>query len=149
MPNKKIKVSEATVGQLRKGTMAGNLAKAKNATKQQREALVRFYGAKRVNDAIAKATTPSPGPGGRMAAKPKGGPGAKNASMKPKASATKTNTVRVGNKIVNKPVNKPLIDLPAKMRSAQSKSTANAAATKALLDKQKKAAQARRDGMKY
>ena len=77
MPNKKIKVSEATVGQLRKGTMEGNLAKAKNATKQQREALIRFYGAKRVNDAIAKATRPSPGPGGRMPAKPKGGPGAK------------------------------------------------------------------------
>ena len=144
MPKKKIKVSEATVGQLRKGTMEGNLAKAKNATKQQREALIRFYGAKRVNDAIAKATRPSPGPGGRMPAKPKGGPGAKISGAKPKASAVKTNTVVGGRR-----VNKPLIDLPAKMRGAQSKLTAKEAATKALLDKQKKAAQARRDGMKY
>ena len=47
----KIKVSEKTVAQLRKGTMAGNLAKAKNASPEMREALVRFYGAKRVNAA--------------------------------------------------------------------------------------------------
>ena len=143
MPNKKIKVSEATVGQLRKGTMAGNLAKAKNATKQQREALIRFYGAKRVNDAIAKATTPSPGPGGRMPAKPKGGPGAKISGAKPKASAAKTNTVVGGRR-----VNKPLIDLPKMAGSAQAKMTAQARANAALLAKQKKAAQARRDGMK-
>ena len=79
MPNKKIKVSEATVAKLRKGTMAGNLAKAKGASPEMREALMRFYGAKRVNAAISKATTPSPGPGGRVAAKPRGGPGAKMA----------------------------------------------------------------------
>ena len=46
-----IKVSAKTVAQLRKGTMAGNLAKAKNASPEMREALVRFYGAKRVNAA--------------------------------------------------------------------------------------------------
>jgi hypothetical protein len=52
--NKKIKVSEATVAKLRKGTMAGNLAKAKGASPEMKEALVRFYGAKRVNAAIGK-----------------------------------------------------------------------------------------------
>lgn len=49
--NKNIKVSEKTVSMLRKGTMAGNLAKAKGASPELREALVRFYGAKRVNAA--------------------------------------------------------------------------------------------------
>jgi hypothetical protein len=52
----KIKVSEATVQKLRKGTMAGNLAKAKGASPELKEALIRFYGTKRVNDAISKAT---------------------------------------------------------------------------------------------
>jgi hypothetical protein len=48
---KKIKVSEKTVQELRKGTMAGNLAKAKNASPEMKEALIRFYGAKRVAQA--------------------------------------------------------------------------------------------------
>lgn len=54
MAMKKTKVSEKTVAQLRKGTMAGNLAKAKGASPEMREALVRFYGAKRVNAAVGK-----------------------------------------------------------------------------------------------
>jgi len=48
---KKIKVSEKTVQELRKGTMAGNLAKAKNASPEMKEALIRFYGTKRVAQA--------------------------------------------------------------------------------------------------
>ena len=48
---KKIKVSEKTVQELRKGTMAGNLAKAKNASPEMKEALIRFYGLKRVSEA--------------------------------------------------------------------------------------------------
>jgi len=55
MAVKKIKVSEKTVAQLRKGTMAGNLAKAKGASPEMREALTRFYGASRVNAAIGKS----------------------------------------------------------------------------------------------
>lgn len=42
---------------LRKGTMAGNLAKAKGASPELREALVRFYGEKRVNAAGGSAAT--------------------------------------------------------------------------------------------
>ena len=114
MPNKKIKVSEATVAKLRKGTMAGNLAKAKGASPEMREALMRFYGAKRVNAAIGKTGpgsitkpkpfTPKPNDrenrkapviatgegGGRkgtgVTLKPSGGPGAKN--VRPKASSS-------------------------------------------------------------
>jgi hypothetical protein len=55
MAMKKVKVSEKTVAQLRKGTMAGNLAKAKGASPEMREALTRFYGASRVNAAIGKS----------------------------------------------------------------------------------------------
>ena len=131
--SKKIKVSEATVAKLRKGTMAGNLAKAKNASPELREALVRFYGAKRVNAAIGKATTPSSGPGGRMPSKPRGGPGARMTSTtKPKATAAKG----TGNM---KRVNEPLIDLPKALGSSQAKMTAKAEANKALLEKNKKA----------
>ena len=61
----KTKVSEKTVAQLRKGTMAGNLAKAKGASPEMREALVRFYGAKRVNAAVGKT-----GPGSTGKPKP-------------------------------------------------------------------------------
>jgi hypothetical protein len=110
MPNKKIKVSEATVAKLRKGTMAGNLAKAKGASPEMREALTRFYGSSRVNAAIGKSgpgsigkpkpLTPKPNDrenrkppvvatgegGGRKGSgvtlKPSGGPGAKS-RMKP------------------------------------------------------------------
>jgi hypothetical protein len=55
MAVKKMKVSEKTVAQLRKGTMAGNLAKAKGASPEMKEALTRFYGASRVNAAIGKS----------------------------------------------------------------------------------------------
>jgi len=51
----KTKVSAKTVAQLRKGTMAGNLAKAKGASPEMKEALTRFYGASRVNAAIGKS----------------------------------------------------------------------------------------------
>lgn len=102
-PVGKIKVSEATVNKLRKGTMAGNLAKAKGASPEMKEALIRFYGAKRVAAAIGKTgpgsvkkpkpftssanqkedrktmTSPKPtgGPGSKMPKAPRGGPGAK------------------------------------------------------------------------
>ena len=97
----KIKVSEKTVAQLRKGTMAGNLAKAKNASPEMREALVRFYGAKRVAAAggnkvstgsattrenLAKSpVTPNQREGRKTmtSPKPSGGPGAKKATMTP------------------------------------------------------------------
>ena len=94
----KIKVSEKTVAQLRKGTMAGNLAKAKGASPEMREALLRFYGAKRVTAAIGKSGPGSTGkpkpftpkPNDRegrkpalMSPKPSGGPGAKNVRPKP------------------------------------------------------------------
>ena len=101
MAMKKIKVSEKTVAQLRKGTMAGNLAKAKNASPEMREALVRFYGAKRVNAAggnkvntgsatvrenLAKSpVTPNQREGRKSVptVKPSGGPGAKKTTMTP------------------------------------------------------------------
>lgn len=116
MAGKKIKVSEATVAKLRKGTMTSNLAKAKNASPEMREALVRFYGAKRVNAAAGKATaTPvsrASGPGGRMPSKPKGGPGAKSRTSTP--SSPKGNKVTVeynGKKVTadygTKPITKP------------------------------------------
>jgi hypothetical protein len=99
--NKKIKVSEATVAKLRKGTMAGNLAKAKNASPEMREALIRFYGAKRVNAAggnkvgsgsatVRENLTKSPvtpnqreGRTSVPTVKPSGGPGAKKVTMTP------------------------------------------------------------------
>jgi hypothetical protein len=97
----KIKVSEKTVAQLRKGTMAGNLAKAKNASPEMREALVRFYGAKRVAAAggnkvntgsatvrenlVKSPVTPNQREGRKTMTSPKptGGPGAKKATMTP------------------------------------------------------------------
>jgi hypothetical protein len=158
--NKKIKVSEATVAKLRKGTMAGNLAKAKNASPEMKEALVRFYGAKRVNAAAGKATATSTskasGPGGRMPSKPAGGPGAKaKTSMKSTAkskssfapSGSKSTPVERGyEKVYNKVTSqgsKPFVDVPKKLGDAQAKMTAKAAANKALLEKNKKARMAK------
>jgi hypothetical protein len=89
-----IKVSAKTVAQLRKGTMAGNLAKAKNASPEMKEALVRFYGAKRVNAAGGAATskasvkTPSAKQTGGMTVKSKSAPSAATRMDKPKAKAT-------------------------------------------------------------
>jgi hypothetical protein len=94
-----IKVSAKTVAQLRKGTMAGNLAKAKNASPEMREALVRFYGAKRVNAAggnkvnggsstvrenLVKTTGNANDREGRKSVptvKPSGGPGSKKVTV--------------------------------------------------------------------
>lgn len=169
--NKKIKVSEATVAKLRKGTMAGNLAKAKGASPEMREALTRFYGASRVNAAIGKSgpgsvkkpapftpsgntredrkptssPKPSGGPGAKMPKRPAGGPGAKMTARDGRPGAMKT-TTRPSGTIAGaakgsgntKRVNKPLIDLPAKLGSAQSKLDKKAAATQALLEKNKK-----------
>ena len=114
--NKKIKVSEATVAKLRKGTMAGNLAKAKNASPELREALVRFYGAKRVHAAAGKAN-PTPvskasGPGSRMVSKTKGGPGAKSRISTPSAPKGDKVSVEYNGKRVTvdygtKPITKP------------------------------------------
>jgi hypothetical protein len=176
----KIKVSEKTVAQLRKGTMAGNLAKAKNASPEMREALVRFYGAKRVAAAggnkvnTGSATTrenlakspvtpnqregrktmtspkPSGGPGSKKVtvAPPKGGPGSKGRTPAPmpkggpgsKTSTTpkpKTTTAKgTGN---TKRVNKPLFDVTKIGGNSQSKLNTKAAATQALLEKNKKA----------
>jgi len=93
----KIKVSEATVAKLRKGTMAGNLAKAKGASPEMKEALIRFYGEKRVNAAIGKTgpgSTQKPKPSVSRpnqredrksvpTVKPTGGPGAKPVKTSP------------------------------------------------------------------
>jgi len=94
----KIKVSEATVQKLRKGTMAGNLAKAKGASPEMREALIRFYGVKRVTAAIGKTGpgsvkkpapfTPKPNTRedrkpGLGSPKPSGGPGSKPRPARP------------------------------------------------------------------
>lgn len=95
-----IKVSAKTVAQLRKGTMAGNLAKAKNASPEMKEALTRFYGAKRVNAAIGtskpKASVKAPvakrtgSPSGVSGAKPKAKTAPSQATRvdKPKVKAT-------------------------------------------------------------
>jgi hypothetical protein len=181
--NKKIKVSEATVQKLRKGTMAGNLAKAKGASPEMREALIRFYGVKRVNDAIGKTgpgsvkkpkpftpsgnsredrkstSSPKPtgGPGAKMPKRPAGGPGAKMTARDGRPGAKKT-TTRPSGTIAGaakgsgntKRVNKPLIDLPKMLGSAQSKMTAKANANAAnyasrqkIAQDKKKAAEAR------
>jgi murein DD-endopeptidase MepM/ murein hydrolase activator NlpD len=50
----KVTVSQEIINELRAGTMAGNLAKAKGASPEMREALIRFYGAKRVKAAMKK-----------------------------------------------------------------------------------------------
>jgi hypothetical protein len=184
----KTKVSEKTVAQLRKGTMAGNLAKAKGATPEMKEALTRFYGASRVNAAIGKSgpgsvgkpkpMTPTPnsrenraapsvgtandregrkpavaspkpsgGPGAKMTGRPRGGPGAKMPKTSASSSAKPTATKGTGN--TNR-VNKPLVNLPGAFGNAQTKLNTKAAANKALLDKQKKTAQAnaKKNGMK-
>ena len=175
-----IKVSAKTVAQLRKGTMAGNLAKAKNASPEMREALVRFYGAKRVNAAggnkvsggsstvrenlIKSPVTPnqregrtsvptvkpSGGPGSKKVtvAPPKGGPGSKGRTPAPMPKGGPGAKSPASSSAKPKPMpskpagQKPLIDLPKKLGSAQSKLNAKAAANKTLLADQKKKAQA-------
>lgn len=139
MANNKTKVSEATVSKLRKGTMAGNLAKAKGASPEMKEALTRFYGAKRVAAAIGKTgpgsvkkpkpftpsanqkegrktmTSPKPtgGPGAKpvKVSPPKGGPGSK-----PLPSKGQTPNQREGRKTVKSP--KPMGGPGSKMPKA-------------------------------
>lgn len=165
MAAKKIKVSEATVAKLRKGTMTSNLAKAKNASPEMREALVRFYGAKRVNAAAGKATptatSKASGPGGRMPSKPKGGPGAKpKAQMKSTAkskspfapSGSKSTPVERGyEKVYNKVTSqgsKPFVDVPGGLSNAQKKMKDKAKANAALYAKQQKMAQDKKKKLK-
>ena len=170
-----IKVSAKTVAQLRKGTMAGNLAKAKNASPEMREALVRFYGAKRVNAAGGTTSksvkTPSAKQtGGMTGAKPKAAPSSATRMDKPKAKATGASTAKSKSSFApsgskSTPVergyekvytkvtsqgSKPLVDVPKKLGGAQSKLNAKAAANKTLLADQKKKAQAnaKKNGMK-
>jgi murein DD-endopeptidase MepM/ murein hydrolase activator NlpD len=50
----KVTVSQEIINELNSGTMAGNLAKAKGASPEMREALIRFYGVKRVKAAENK-----------------------------------------------------------------------------------------------
>jgi hypothetical protein len=96
MAVKKIKVSEKTVAQLRKGTMAGNLAKAKGASPEMKEALTRFYGASRVNAAIGKS-----GPGSVKKPSPMT-PSANSRENRAGASVGNANS-REGRKTVSSP----------------------------------------------
>jgi murein DD-endopeptidase MepM/ murein hydrolase activator NlpD len=50
----KVTVSQEIINQIKAGSMHENLAKAKNASPEMREALIRFYGAKRVKAAMKK-----------------------------------------------------------------------------------------------
>jgi hypothetical protein len=169
--NKKIKVSEATVAKLRKGTMAGNLAMAKNASPEMKEALTRFYGAKRVNAAIGKSTASAPtakssGPGARMPKRPAGGPGAKSTRSTTKTSAkstAKSGSVfapsgsrstpaeRRYEKVYNAVTSqgsKPFIDVPAGLSSAQKKMKDKAKANAELVARQRKMAQDKKKKLK-
>jgi hypothetical protein len=163
--NKKIKVSEATVAKLRKGTMAGNLAKAKNASPEMKEALVRFYGAKRVNAAAGKATATSTskasGPGGRMPSKPAGGPGAKAKTSMKSTAKSKSSFAPSGNKStpvergyekvytkVTSQGTKPFVDVPGGLSNAQKKMKDKAKANADLYAKQQKTAQDKKKKLK-
>lgn len=174
----KIKVSEKTVAQLRKGTMAGNLAKAKNASPEMREALVRFYGAKRVNAASGPKSAPSqvkkampeatkkvtvPGPAKNAGVSQASKTPAKKAPVVPaaakragtsEASKAKKFSGRPGPTSSAKPMpyktgsQKPLVDLPKKLGGASAAMKTKASANAALYAKQQKAAQAKKKGMK-
>jgi murein DD-endopeptidase MepM/ murein hydrolase activator NlpD len=50
----KVTVSQEIINEIKAGSMDENLAKAKNASPEMREALIRFYGAKRVKAAMKK-----------------------------------------------------------------------------------------------
>jgi hypothetical protein len=164
-----IKVSQKTVDQLRKGTMAGNLAKAKNASPEMKEALVRFYGAKRVNAATrASVKTPSAKRTGSMSAKAKSAPSAATRMDKPKAKATgmssskpkssftpsgrRTTPAERGYEKVYKAVtsqgSKPFVDVPAGLSSAQKKMKDKAKANAELVAKQRKMAQDKKKKLK-
>jgi hypothetical protein len=152
-----IKVSAKTVAQLRKGTMAGNLAKVKNASPEMREALVRFYGAKRVNAASGTPKAPASAVKG-MPMAPKKVPAQAKRAGTSEASKAKVYPGRPGgtamastagkSKAGTTRVNKPLINVPAKLGSAQAKLDSKAKANAALYAKQQKAAQDKYKQMK-
>ena len=150
-----IKVSEKTVAQLRKGTKTSNLAKAKTASPEMKEALKRFYGAAAVNKAAGSSVkTPSAKQtGSAMGTKPKAktAPSAATRMDKPKAKATgasapksssvfapsgrKTTSVERGYEkaynALKSQGSKPLVDVPAVLgnskKKAQDKAKTNAA----------------------
>lgn len=156
-----IKVSAKTVTQLRKGTMAGNLAKAKNASPEMKEALTRFYGAAAVKKAggmTTSAKVPSTKRTGTSAVKPRTAPSAASRMDKPKAKATGKTVVKSASVFaptgkVNTPAErayakaynkfksqgtKPFIDLPKIIKDSKSKDKfAGAKANKANRDKNK------------
>lgn len=163
-----IKVSQKTVAQLRKGTMAGNLAKAKNASPEMKEALVRFYGAKRVNAAIGSSapktsvkTPASKRTGSMTSAKPKAAPSAATRMDKPKAKATgasapKSSSVFAPSGKKSTPVergyekaynalksqgSKPLVDVPAVLGNSKKKAQDKAKTNAAKYAAQQKIAQ--------
>ena len=148
-----IKVSEKTVAQLRKGTMAGNLAKAKNASPEMKEALTRFYGAKRVKAAMGTPKAPTQAVKAMPMAAKKVPAQAKRAGVSEGSKAMKTTTrpsgtvaKATGAKATGakgtgntKRVNKPLFDITKIGGNSQAKLNTKAAATQALLEKTKKA----------
>jgi hypothetical protein len=154
MPGK-IKVSEATVAKLRKGTMAGNLAKAKNASPELREALVRFYGAKRVNAAAGPKKTPNQATSAMPETKKKTvvPPQAKRAGLS-EASKAKKYPGRPGPsssaapKTNNTAKSKPLIDLPKKAGGAKAAMQTKAKTNADLYAKQQKMAQDKKKKLK-
>jgi hypothetical protein len=153
-----IKVSAKTVAQLRKGTMAGNLAKAKNASPEMREALNRFYGTKRVNAAAG----PMKAPAGATKAMPETAKKkpvvpaqakragvsdvskAKKYPSRPGGTVAKATGVKGTGTGNTKRVNKPLIDITKIGGNAQSKLTAKSNAASALYNKQQAAAKAKK-----
>lgn len=172
-----IKVSAKTVAQLRKGTMAGNLAKAKGASPEMREALNRFYGTKRVNAASGPMKAPTqatkatpetakkkpvvPAQAKRAGVSQASKTPAKKVTVPAQAKRAGTSEASKAKKTTTRPsgalampksggtrVNKPLIDLPKKLGSAGSKMNAKASANASLYAKQQKAAQAKKKGMK-
>ena len=83
-----VKVSQKTVDQLRKGTKASNLAKAKTASPEMKEALKRFYGASAVSKAVGTKAPSAKQTGSMTSSKPKTAPSAATRMEKPKAKAT-------------------------------------------------------------
>jgi hypothetical protein len=144
-----IKVSEKTVAMLRKGTMAGNLAKAKNASPELKEALTRFYGAKRVKNAMGAPKTPA------QAIKADPSTAKKKPVVPPQAKRAGVSDVSKAKKYPGRPgpsssaalktnstaKSKPLIDLPKKVGSANAAMKTKSKANADLYAKQQKIAQ--------
>jgi hypothetical protein len=141
-----IKVSEKTVAMLRKGTMAGNLAKAKNASPELKEALTRFYGAKRVKNAMGAPKTPAQAikADPSMAKKKPVVPSqAKRAGVSDVSKAKKypSRPGPTSSKTTSTKKSKPLIDLPKKVSSASAAMKTKSKANADLYAKQQKVAQ--------